>query len=138
MRPDRRALDERGHSISLFVMMIMGALVLSTGLVIDGGQKVAAASRAGAVAAAASRAAGNAAATQRMAGAEPAGAAVLAAKAYLAGEPGVVGSVALQAGVVVVRTTVRQPTILLTLIGIDSVTGSGSARASIVATGASR
>lgn len=138
MTPLRLTLDERGQSISVFVMLIMGALILTTGLVIDGGQKVAAASRAGTVAAAAGRAAGNAAATQRIAGNEPVGAAVRAARAYLAGEPGVEGSVTLQAGVVVVRTAVRQPTIVLTVIGIDTVTGHGSARASIVATGASR
>ena len=34
--------DERGQSISLFVLVIMGALIITTGLVIDGGQKVAA------------------------------------------------------------------------------------------------
>ena len=55
--------DERGQSISLFVLLIMGALIMTTGLVIDGGQKVAATSRAESAAAGASRAAGNAAAS---------------------------------------------------------------------------
>ena len=70
-----RTLDtasERGQSISLFVLLIMGALIMTTGLVIDGGQKVAATSRAESAAAGASRAAGNAAATQQLGGADPA------------------------------------------------------------------
>ncbi len=68
-----RRLDERGQSVSVFVLLIMTALILTTGLVIDGGQKVRAASRAEAAAAGAARAAGNAAATQRLSGADPAG-----------------------------------------------------------------
>ena len=41
-----RPRDQRGQSISLLVLMIMSALLITTGLVIDGGQKVAATSRA--------------------------------------------------------------------------------------------
>ena len=129
--------SERGQSISLFALVIMGALITTTGLVIDGGQKVAATSRAESAAAGASRSAGNAAATQQLGGANPAGAAVLAAKAYLAGQPGVVGRVSISNGVVQV-TSAQEPTILLSIIGIRSVTGEGSARANIVPTGNSR
>ena len=57
------AQDECGQSISLFVLVIMSALIITTGLVIDGGQKVTARSRAESAAAGASRAAGNAAAS---------------------------------------------------------------------------
>jgi hypothetical protein len=127
--------SERGQSISLFALVIMGALITTTGLVIDGGQKVAATGRAESAAAGASRAAGNAAATQQLGGANPAGAAVLAAKAYLAGQPGVVGRVSMSNGVVQVTTSAQEPTILLSIIGIRSVTGEGSARANIVPTG---
>jgi hypothetical protein len=130
--------DERGQSISLFVLVIMSALIITTGLVIDGGQKVAATSRADSAAAGASRAAGNAAATQQLGGADAAGAAVLAAKSYLAGQPDVKGIVSISNGVVLVTTTAQQPTILLSVIGIASVSGQGSARANIVPTGDSR
>jgi hypothetical protein len=135
---DLHECNERGESISLFVLVIMGALIITTGLVIDGGQKVAATSRAESVAAGASRAAGNAAATQQLGAANPASAAVLAAKSYLVGEPGIDGTVSVASGVVVVTTSTQQPTILLSIIGIDSVSGHGQARASIVPTGDSR
>jgi hypothetical protein len=130
--------DERGQSISLFVLVILGALIITAGLVIDGGQKVAATSRAESAAASASRAAGNAAATQQLGGADPASAAVLAAKTYLAGQPGVEGAVSISNGVVLVTISAREPTILLSIIGIDSVAGRGTARANIVPTGDSR
>lgn len=132
LRPLR---DERGQSISVFVLLIMGALVLVAGLVIDGGQQIAAASRAEAAAAGASRAAGNAAATRQLGGAEPAGAAVLAAKAYLAGDPSVQGTVTLREGVVRVETRSSAPTIFLSVVGMTTVTGTGSAEAVIVPTG---
>jgi hypothetical protein len=99
---------------------------------------VTAASRAEAAAAGASRAAGNAAATDRLAGAEPAGAAVLAAKAFLAGQPDVTGTVRLAGGVVTVETSASEPTLFLSAIGIDRVIGTGAAAASIVATGQTR
>lgn len=137
-RLSERARDERGQSISLFVLVIMGALIMTAGLVIDGGQKVAATSRAESAAAGASRAAGNAAATQQLGGADPASAAVIAAKAYLAGQPGVTGTVSISNGIIVVTTTADEPTILLSTIGIASVSGEGSARANIVPTGDSR
>jgi hypothetical protein len=135
-RPARR--DERGLVTSVFVLGVLAAVVATAGLVIDGGQKVTAASRAEAAAAGASRAAGNAAATDRLAGAEPAGAAVLAAKAFLAGQPDVTGTVRLAAGVVTVETSASEPTLFLAAIGIDRVTGTGAASASIVATGQTR
>jgi hypothetical protein len=127
--------DERGQSISLFVLVIMSALMITTGLVIDGGQKVAATSRAESAAAGAGRAAGNAAATQQLGGADSTGAAVLAAKTYLAGQPGVEGTVNISNGIVSVATSANEPTILLSVIGISSVSGRGSARVNIVATG---
>ena len=113
--------DQRGQSISLFVLVIMSALIITTGLVIDGGQKVTATSRAESAAAGAGRAAGNAAATQQLGGADGASAAVLAAKTYLAGQPGVDGSVSISNGVVIVTTSANEPTILLSVIGIGSV-----------------
>jgi hypothetical protein len=134
----RAVQDQRGQSLSLFVLVIMGALIITTGLVIDGGQKVTATSRADSAAAGASRAAGNAAATQQLGGADAASAAVHAAKTYLAGQPGVDGTVSISNGVVIVTTSAHEPTILLSVIGIDSVSSRGSARANIVPTGDAR
>ena len=130
--------DERGLSATPFVAVIFAALIMTVGLVVDGGQKVAAASRAETAAAGASRAAGNAAATQELGARDPVTAATLAARSYLAGQPGVTGSVTVGGGIVTVRTTATEPTIFLTMIGIDAVTGTGSAQASIVPTGAIR
>jgi hypothetical protein len=130
--------DERGLSVSPFVAVIFAALIMTAGLVIDGGQKVAAASRAETAAAGASRAAGNAAATQELGAGDPVGAAIAAARNYLAGQPGVTGTVTVRAGVVEVRTEATEPTILLSMIGIEAVTGAGRAQANIVPTGESR
>jgi hypothetical protein len=132
------ARDERGLSITPFVSVVFAALIMTAGLVIDGGQKVAATSRAETTAAGASRAAGNAAATQELGARDPAGAAVSAARNYLAGQPGVTGTVTVAAGVVEVRTRATEPTILLSAIGIDEVIGTGRAEASIVPSGESR
>ena len=132
------ARAERGQSVSVFALVIMGALIITTGLVIDGGQKVTATSRAESAAAGASRAAGNAAATQQLGGRDGASAAVLAAKTYLAGQPGVRGTVSVSNGVVLVATSAQEPTIFLSVIGIGAIVGKGSARANIVAGAASR
>ena len=56
----------------------------------------------------------------------------------LPANPGVVGRVSISNGVVQVTTSAQEPTILLSIIGIRSVTGEGSARANIVPTGDSR
>ena len=133
-----RDRNERGQSISLFVLVIIAALIIATGLVIDGGQKVAATSRAESAAAGAGRAAGNAAATQQLGGADGASAAVVAAKTYLVGQPGVAGTVSISNGVVVITTSANEPTIVLSVIGISSVDGQGSARVNIVPTGDAR
>ena len=130
--------DERGLSVTPFVSVIFAALIMTVGLVVDGGQKVAAASRAEAAAAGASRAAGNTAATHELGARDPVVAATLAARTYLAGQPGVTGSVTVGGGIVTVRTTATEPTIFLTIVGIDAVTGTGSAQADIVPTGATR
>jgi hypothetical protein len=130
--------DERGLSVTPFVSVIFAALIMTVGLVVDGGQKVAASSRAETAAAGASRAAGNAAATQELGARDPAAAATLAARTYLAGQPGVTGSVTVKDGIVTVRTTATEPTIFLTMVGLSTVTGSGSAQANIVPTGATR
>lgn len=133
-----RDFDDRGQSVSVFAILIMGAMILTAGLVIDGGQKVSAASRSEVAASGAARAAGNAAATQELAGSDPAGAAVSAARSYLAGQPDVQGTVSVSAGVVTIHTRTTEPTIFLSAIGLRSVQGIGSAQANLVATGQTR
>ena len=130
--------DEFGLSVTPFVSVIFAALIMTVGLVVDGGQKVAAVSRAETAAAGASRAAGNAAATQELGARDPVAAATLAARTYLAGQPGITGWVTVGGGIVTVRTTAAEPTIFLPFVGIDAVTGTGSAQANIVPTGAAR
>jgi Mn2+/Fe2+ NRAMP family transporter len=131
----RSVRDERGQSVSVFVVLVSAAIMMTAGLVVDGGQQVTAASRAEAAAAGAARAAGNAAATQALAGSSRAATAVTAAQAYLAGQPGVRGRVSLDRGIVSVSTTSSAPTLFLSVVGIDTVTGQGSAQANLVATG---
>lgn len=126
--------DERGMSVTLLGMTIVAALMMTAGLVIDGGQKITATSRAETAAAGASRSAGNAGATKQLAGQNPAGAAVLAARAYLAGQPGVRGSVSVANGIVSITTTATEPTIFLSAIGFGTVTGRGEAEANVVGT----
>ena len=66
----RTGSDERGQSVSVFITVVFAALIMTAGLVIDGGQKIAAASRAQTAAAGAARAATNAGVTQSLAGAQ--------------------------------------------------------------------
>lgn len=125
-------ITERGQSTSVFVTVVFAALIMTAGLVVDGGQKIAATSRAETAAAGAARAAANAGVTQTLAGAGGADASVRAARAYLAGQPDVSGSATVSGGVVTVHTSARERTLFLSLIGIDSVSAQGTARANAV------
>ena len=82
-----RRRGERGGSQSILLLGVVVALVLSAGLVVDGGRKTAAARDAEAVAAGAARAGLNAGATGRLAGRANTTAAVSAARSFLAGAP---------------------------------------------------
>ncbi|MFT4167238.1 MAG: pilus assembly protein TadG-related protein [Microlunatus sp.] len=134
--PPRR--DERGQSVSVFVAVVFAALIMAAGLVIDGGQKITAASRAEAAAAGAARAAANAGVTQTIAGRSPGDASLRAAKAFLAGQPGISGSASVSGGVVTVRTRASERTIFLAVIGIDSVAATGHAVSNAVGPDESR
>lgn len=128
--------DERGGSVYTLALMTVTALMLLIGLVVDGGAKVSAATEAEAVAAAAARAGVNAAAASQLAGAAPdTAAAVRAARGYL-DQAGVQGTVTLLGGGNLrVTTSLTRRTTFLSMIGINQVTGTGQAEASLVATG---
>ncbi len=126
--PMRARSDERGASLSAFVVVIVAALILVAGLVVDGGQQTAATRRAGAVAAGAARAGADAAAASVIAG-RPLDVALAtrAATTYLAASPRVHGNVVVRDGGITVTTTTTAPTVFLSVIGIDTVTGHGHA-----------
>ncbi len=117
--------DQRGASLSVFVIVVFAALILVAGLVIDGGQKVTATRRAEAIAVAAARAGADAGSTNSIAGRPAGGTAVAAAQAYLRGTPEVYGTVTVRGNQVMVTTEVRQRTIFLSVLGINWMTGRG-------------
>lgn len=132
--PSPRRWGERG-SLTLFTVVVALALLLALGLVIDGSAKLRAGSEASAVAAAAARAAaGRVDESQAYGGGRyrlaPAAAAA-AARRHLAatGHQGTVTVVGPRT--VRVRVTVSRPTVLLGLIGITSVQGTGTATADL-------
>jgi Flp pilus assembly protein TadG len=125
---------EDGGSISLALVVMVSALLVSVGLVVDGGAKLRAVQQATAVAGEAARAASQ---QINVAGVQTAGTARLdtaaartAARQTLA-EAGVEGRVTVAGGQVSVTATVSRPTIFLSLLGVSSVTGSGSATADL-------
>lgn len=119
-------------SLSVMVLLWMGAVILIAGLVVDGGQKVTAARRAEAAAAGAARAAADAGGAYRLAGMNDPGAGASAARAYLAGAVDVTGSVSISAGIIRVETSSSAPTIFLSILGIDQVSATAVAEADLV------
>lgn len=119
-------------SLSVLVMLWIGALIIVAGLVVDGGQQVTAARRAESAAAGAARAAADAGGTYRLAGRNDPGAGLAAARAYLAGSGEVTGTVTLSNGVVRVEARSSRPTIFLSILGIAEVRGTASAEADLV------
>ena len=127
------ARSERGQALSAFVVVTVIALLLIAGLGVDGGRKSAADRRAELTAAAAARSAAATTAAPRQGGRRPgAGAALAAARAGIAAELGMQGSVHLAAdGRVRVTTSTTVETVLLSLIGIATLRGDGSADAQL-------
>ncbi len=120
-------------ALSSFVVVVVIALLLVTGLVVDGGRKSAADRRAELTAAAAARSAVDATAAERQAGRRPnAALAIAAANRVIADEPDMHGSASLASdGTVQVSTSTSIDTIFLSLIGVGSLQGHGSARAQL-------
>lgn len=124
--------DQRGQALSVFVAVAVFALLLVCGLVVDGGAQARSVRQAETAAALAARAAADATATARLAGVEPDPVvAVQAAQRVLADYPGLTGEVRLVADGLEVRTRTRVDTIFLSLIGITSLSASGSATAEL-------
>jgi hypothetical protein len=133
-KPPRRAAD-RG-AITLMLPVLFVALVAMAGIVIDGGAKLRQAENAAAIAQEAARAGAGmvsrsaAYSTGRFTVSQQQ--ALAAASAYLtrAGYHGTVTTAGAQG--IRVTVTITRPTILLPIIGIDSMTSTGSATAVLV------
>ena len=117
------------------VIVLIPGLLMIIGLAVDGGAKVQATQRANAVADEAARAGGQALDRGAALSGEVTldiAAAVAAAQAYLAAAD-VPGSVAVLDGdTLLVTTTVTQDTVLLDLVGISTMTVTGSSTADLV------
>ncbi len=126
--------SQRGMSLSPFIAVLLPALLVMIGLVVDGGAQAAAANRAERVAAAAARAASDDTAAARLAGGQLNVAhAITVAQQRVAAETGVSAQVSVQGGQILVRTKVVTATTLLNLIGINELTATGSAQAQLTA-----
>lgn len=131
-----RGLGERGGNYSILVLLLVVSFTLAAGLVVDGNRKAGAVRVAMAAAADAARAGVDASATTRLAGRADTGAAVSAARAYLRSVPDVTGSVTvLPGGRLRVEASQTVPTLYVSLIGIESLTGRGEAEAELYKTG---
>jgi Flp pilus assembly protein TadG len=137
MGPPRARLTGRDSgSLTLMLSVLMVALLALSGLVIDGGRKLNQSARASAIAQEAARA--GAGMVDRSA-AYKAGVflvaereATAAARAYLASAR-VIGSVSAEGSRRIrVTVTIRERTLVLSLVGIDTMTSTGSAVASLV------
>ena len=125
--------NQRGVSLSSFFAVLVLALLLVAGLVVDGGAQALAARRAELLASAAARAGADATATSRLAGQSPdVAAAVAAAQRVLAADSEVSGEVTVVAGRIRVTTTGAARTVFLSLIGIPRLEVRGSAEAELV------
>jgi Flp pilus assembly protein TadG len=119
----RRCAGQRG-SVALFVVMLLPALLLASGLVLDGGRQLQARRDSHGAASAAARAAVQVSVGEARVGIDPA-AATARAQRVLAGM-GLSGEVTVDAGAVTV--TVTEVVDNLILPGSRTVTGSASAR----------
>ncbi|MFV0452094.1 MAG: hypothetical protein ACK5LS_07600 [Propioniciclava sp.] len=123
--------DERGQALSSFIAVVLAALFLTAGLVIDGGAQSAASRDAHTAAREAARAAVDAsAASQAAGGTIDVGQATAAGRQLLA-ERGVTGTIVITGGTVQVTTTTSVDTLFLGLIGITTLSARGEARAEL-------
>lgn len=122
---------ERGVSLSAFTAVVVVALLLMAGLVVDGGRKAAGQRESEAVAAQAARVGADASSTAAVQGLPSGASAVAAARTSLRAQ-GRTGTVTLHAGgVLEVRVVHSTPTTFLSLIGIEELSANGQAAAQL-------
>lgn len=133
-RPGRRR-DERGQALSVFVGTVTAALLLTAGLVVDGGAQSTATRRCEQVAAQAARAATDAGTVARVGGGGPDPTAMLAAARRVLDGSGVHGSVTVSGGAVHVTTRTATETVFLSLMGVTTLSSRGEAEAILLGSG---
>jgi hypothetical protein len=127
-----RARPERGASVSVLTAGLLVSAAMFLGLVVDGGAKATAGNRADATAQEAARAGVQAGSTVDGGGTVDVARGVAAAQSYLSAA-GEAGSVSTQgADGIHVSVTITEPTTVLSMIGIGSVSSTGSADARII------
>lgn len=130
------ARDERGVALSAQLSVVVVALLLITGLVVDGGRQTQADVRCTRVAAQAARAGADAASVAQASGlAVDDGAVVAAASQVLAAYPDVRGQADWDGAGVTARCETTTSTVFLSLVGLRELRGRGEARAQVRASG---
>lgn len=125
--------DDLG-SISLTLVVIVTALLVAVGLVVDGGAKLLAVQQATAAAGEAARAAAqqvNVGQVQTAGSARLNAVAARRAAEDALATAGVEGTVTVTAGRVSVTATLTRPTVFLSLVGVGSLSGTGAATADL-------
>lgn len=130
-RLPRPRCDERGLSLSVFLVLLLPLLLMAAGLVVDGSAQAAAKARAESVAERAARAGVDAGAGDRLLGRDGAPASVVAARSVLAAE-GMDGTVSVEAGVIHITTSTTTSTTFLSIVGINQLSARGAANARLV------
>jgi Flp pilus assembly protein TadG len=129
-----RLTDRERGSFSLLLAVLGMSLLVAIGLVVDGGRYIAAAQLADNAAAEAGRAAGQHLTSPAVLGQQPqvdTARAVQAARDYLAAA-GVDGTVTVTGSEITITTTVQRTPVLLTVAGVSTITGNGSATVRLV------
>lgn len=135
------AESDRG-SVSLYFAIVTIAALVMAGFVIDGGAALATRERAADLATQAARAGANALTPQSVRGlptslqADPAAAQTAANRVLRAG--GATGSVSVAGDIVRVTVTVGKSTVILSAVGLDDISQTGSASATAIYGGATQ
>lgn len=130
-----RRRDERGQATSVLVLLVTTVLLLLAGLVIDGGAQAAANRRAESVAQGAARSATDASSTARVSGRDGTTDALAAARAFVAGAPGIQADVSYRGGVLLIDTRTSAPTSFLSVLGVHELPARGHAEAQLTPRG---
>lgn len=118
--------------VSLYLVVVTIGLLVLAGLVLDGGRAIAARERAFDVSQQAARAGANALSQQSLRNAVPLSldsTAAMAAAEKVLTTGDVAGDVSIDATTVTVRVTVYEPTVVLSIVGINELTANASASA---------